>query len=117
MNSLTLLSVALGGAFGALLRWELARLFARRSFPWATLFSNVIGSALLLIFLARPQEPLALAFFATGFCGALTTFSTWAVDTVRLAQKGQPRLALANVILHMMGVPLFAFLSLALIRS
>ena len=60
---------------------------------------NVVGSFLLGAVIAVPTggplDPLALAV-GTGFCGAFTTFSSFAFETVRLAETGRPRRAIAN---------------------
>lgn len=80
---LSLLLVAVGGAAGASARWAVA---ARIGTPRATLLVNVLGSLLLGLLAGAEwlrQEPSAWALLATGFCGALTTFSTFAVEVRR----------------------------------
>lgn len=89
--------VALGGAVGAVLRaavalW-LASAVARGDFPWATLTVNAIGTAILaalaaLSLAARPLSNDLQLLVGTGFCGALTTFSTFAVELVLLVRAG-----------------------------
>lgn len=87
--------VALGGALGAAARYALVRLLPAR-FPWAILAANVAGSLLLGVLLSgASREAMLLA--GVGFCGALTTFSTFALDTALLAREGRPRAAAANV--------------------
>ncbi|GAB7041302.1 MULTISPECIES: fluoride efflux transporter FluC [Catenuloplanes] len=78
--------VLIGGAAGAVVRLLLdtaaAARFGRR-LPWGILAANVLGSLLLgLLHSTAPTWVVALA--GTGFCGALTTWSTLAADTVRL---------------------------------
>jgi CrcB protein len=87
-------AAALGGVLGALARWGVARaLPSPTGWPWATLLVNVTGCALigvlLAVLLARfPAHPWLRPFLATGVLGGYTTFSTFAVDTVRLADAG-----------------------------
>ena len=90
MNLLLVLAVGLGGAAGALLR-ALAGRWIQSSFPFATLLVNVGGSFLLAAAYAwLPMESeLARALFGSGFCGALTTFSTFILECVILARSGQ----------------------------
>jgi fluoride exporter len=91
----SLLLVFLGGAVGAPARYLLDRGVQRRygsSFPWGTLSVNVIGSLLLgalaaCVRLGHWPTSLELVI-GTGFCGGLTTFSTFGYETVRLLEDG-----------------------------
>ncbi|ELK21471.1 Integral membrane protein possibly involved in chromosome condensation [Anoxybacillus flavithermus TNO-09.006] len=81
-------AVAIGGAFGALCRYGVALLFPFLTFPWGTLFVNYIGSFLLgaltsYVGKGKMAEWLRLAI-GTGFCGGLTTMSTFSKETVVL---------------------------------
>ncbi len=93
------LLVGLGGVAGAMAR-HLVRTRVERD-GVDTLAVNVAGSFLLgVVVTARagdPADPLVLAV-GTGFCGAFTTFSSFAVETVRLAENGRPREAVANAL-------------------
>ena len=96
---MTLLLVLAGGALGAPLRylvdqWVTAR--AGGPFPWGTLVVNVAGSFVLGVLAAGAPEWLLHAA-GVGLCGALTTFSTFGFETVRLLEQGRVRLALLNV--------------------
>jgi fluoride exporter len=89
---LTVLMVALGAAVGAPLRYLADRAVQRRHdslFPWGTFAVNVAGSFLLgLIAAAAAHTPGWLAALAgTGFCGALTTYSTFGYETVQLLHE------------------------------
>lgn len=98
------LMVALGAAVGAPARFLVDLALQRRlgqAFPWGTLTVNVLGSFLLGVFMALPLPPEALALLGTGFCGALTTYSTFAYETVRLARTGARRHALVSVAAHL----------------
>lgn len=80
---MTALLVALGAAVGAAVRFQVAgRLDA--AFPRGTLAVNVVGSLLLGFFVARALDEQAFALVGTGFCGGLTTYSAFAVQTARL---------------------------------
>ncbi|HEY9522656.1 MAG TPA: fluoride efflux transporter CrcB [Thermopolyspora sp.] len=92
---MTVLLVFVGGAIGAPVRYLADRLVQRRHdsvFPWGTLTVNLIGSLILGALLAGrtvlglPDEVMLLA--GTGFCGALTTFSTFGFETIRLLEEG-----------------------------
>ncbi len=86
------LAIALGGAAGSVARWWIGSLAPDAAFPWATLAINVAGSLLLgmlvraAVVSAAPAE-LRLAL-TVGFCGGFTTFSTFSLETVRMAQSG-----------------------------
>jgi fluoride exporter len=96
-----LLLVAAGGVPGALLRWQVTVQLG----PWlagsagADLLVNVLGS-FLLGFLAGPipHRTSLLLWLGIGFCGCLTTFSSWMLDVLRLIEAQQPWLALALVL-------------------
>jgi CrcB protein len=105
-----LLVVAVGGGVGAAARFMVdGEIRARHNggFPWGTFVVNVTGSFLIGLFatlfltllrLGVPGDTAALLQLAlvTGLCGGYTTFSTSTVESVRLAQSGRMRLALAN---------------------
>jgi len=101
----TVLLVLVGGAVGAPLRY-LADLAVQRRhdsvFPWGTFAVNVVGSFVLgavaaAVFVAGAPS-WVLTLVGTGLCGALTTFSTFGFETVRLLEEGSARTALLNVV-------------------
>ena len=107
---LELLVVAVGGGVGAAARFMVdgeVRVRHNGGFPWGTFVVNVTGSFLIGLFvtlsftlfrLGVPGDTASLLHLAlvTGLCGGYTTFSTSTVESVRLAQSGRMRLALAN---------------------
>jgi len=116
----TALLVVLGAAVGAPLRYAVDQLIRARHggrFPWGTLGVNVAGSALLGalagVGTALPN-PLAV-LLGTGFCGALTTYSTFGHETLRLAQDRAYLLATANVLLSVVAAVGVAVLAHALV--
>ena len=99
---MTVLLVALGAAVGAPLRYLTDRTVQARlgtDFPWGTLAVNVAGSLLLGLLIGLPATPATTALLGTGFCGALTTYSTFSWETLTLARGGAGPRALAYVLL------------------
>jgi CrcB protein len=100
----TALLVAAGAAVGAPLRYLVdRRLQARhRHLPWGTLLVNVVGSlvagAVAAAVTAHGAADWLLPLVAVGFCGALTTFSTFAYETVTLLEDGARGRALLNLV-------------------
>lgn len=99
---MTALLVALGAALGAPLRWWVDREVQRRwtpVVPWGTLTVNVVGSFLLGTLAAslRPDSTLVV-LVGVGFCGSLTTFSSFAWETSRLIEDGARLFAVVNVL-------------------
>lgn len=115
---MTWLAVAIGGAGGALARYALglALPVTAGQIPWATLVVNVVGSLILAVLAAltlagRLENDTVRLLVGTGFCGALTTFSTFAVEAVTLARSGHTGTAVAFVGLNL----LLGFAAVALI--
>jgi CrcB protein len=96
---MTLLLVLIGGAVGAPTRYltdvAVQRLH-RSAFPWGTWTVNIAGSFVLGL-VAAGASTWVTTLVGTGFCGALTTFSTFGYETVRLAEEGEPTTAATYV--------------------
>jgi fluoride exporter len=115
------LAVLAGGMLGAPARYIADRLIqARRDtvFPWGTFTVNVVGSA-IVGFLLGAQAHLGLpsvvfALLATGFCGGLTTFSTFGYETLRLLEDGALGDAGLNVLGSLAATVLVAWLGFRL---
>ncbi len=98
-----MVAVAVGGAVGAALRWSVVTSVDTGLFPWPVFALNVVGSVLLGLLLAeewsRPSARLALHDAGgIGFCGGLTTFSTFSLDVVDLTRDGNTGLAIVYVV-------------------
>jgi CrcB protein len=105
----TVAMVLLGGAIGAPMRYLTDLLVQSRHdsvFPWGTFTVNALGSLILGITAAVITDlgPPAwlLALVGTGFCGALTTFSTFGFETIRLLEEGSVLTAVANCVASLM---------------
>jgi CrcB protein len=108
--------IGVGGFFGANARYLVNTLTARHidpSLPWGTLTVNVLGSFVIGSFLAWTTErvladPAYRLLIAVGFCGAFTTFSSFAFETANLFEQGQFLAGtgnfLMNNLLSLMGV-------------
>lgn len=95
------LLVLAGGAVGAPVRYVVDRAVQDRTrsvFPLGTLVVNVVGCFILGCLVGASSEHIRL-LLGTGFCGALTTFSTFGYETSRLSTEGSQRFALANIVL------------------
>ncbi|HEY2506522.1 MAG TPA: fluoride efflux transporter CrcB [Streptosporangiaceae bacterium] len=102
---MTILAVLAGGMLGAPARYLADRAVQARHdsvFPWGTFAVNMIGSAILGFLLGAQRHlglpPAAFALLGTGFCGGLTTFSTFGYETIRLLEDGAIGEAGVNVI-------------------
>ncbi|MET8814282.1 MULTISPECIES: fluoride efflux transporter CrcB [unclassified Streptomyces] len=99
------LLVIVGGMAGAPLRYLTDRFVQKRHdavFPWGTFTVNVIGCFILGLLtgavVAGAASSNVQLLLGTGLCGALTTYSTFSFETLRLAEDGARFLAAANVV-------------------
>jgi len=87
-----LLLVAVGAVPGALLRWQFSVVLHDRD-----VLVNVFGSLILGLLLGLPYRPRLQLLAGIGFCGSLTTFSSWMVNSVDLIVSGDPLAALGLI--------------------
>jgi len=120
---MTWLAVAIGGSLGALCRYWIATYYftAVGKFPWATLSANILGCLLMgLCYVVIVEKSIIDAslrpLLMTGFLGAMTTFSTFALDAVLLWQQGHATTALLYVVVSVISC-LFALAGSILLAS
>jgi CrcB protein len=79
-------AVFIGGFFGALARYGLVEAFGSYdgSWPWSIFLANIAGCAILGFVIAHRRTGLQVSLIGTGFCGALTTFSTFQLEIYQL---------------------------------
>lgn len=104
------LAIALGAAIGALLRWYLGLKLnsLMPNVPPGTLAANlaggyIIGVAVAYFASAQGIAPEWRLLIITGFCGGLTTFSTFSAETFSLLQTGRVAWALGEIAVHVVG--------------
>lgn len=115
------LAVLAGGMIGAPARYVADRLIQGRHdnvFPWGTFAVNMAGSAVLGFVLGAQRHlglpPAVFALVGTGFCGGLTTFSTFGYETLRLLEDGAVGEAGLNVLGSLVVGVLLAWLGFRL---
>ena len=106
-------AIAAGGAAGAALRWAVLTSVDPGTFPWPVFAVNVVGSVVLGVLMAEewshPSARLLLRDAGgIGFCGGLTTFSTFSLEVVNLTRDGDGAIAVvyafASVAAAIVGV-------------
>ncbi|CAN5345671.1 fluoride efflux transporter CrcB [soil metagenome] len=97
---MSVLLVVVGAAFGAPTRHLVSRRFRA---PWGIVVVNLIGCLALGILLGSDPPTWLTTLAGAGFCGALTTFSTFALDAVEMAEAGAWRTAVAHLVLSVAG--------------
>lgn len=115
--------VFLGGGLGSVCRFALSGLFASAAslFPWATLAANALAAALIGWLFAsgvKSENELYWQLAAVGFCGGLSTFSTFSLETIQLMRSGNQALAWLYIALSItLSLVLFYWISLWFQRS
>ncbi|MBA2555551.1 MAG: fluoride efflux transporter CrcB [Geodermatophilaceae bacterium] len=113
---MTVALVALGAALGAPLRYLIERAVrarVRSQFPAGILLVNVLGSLILGVLTGLLASPHWQALLGVGLCGALTTYSAFALDTVVLAEGRERLLALSYVLASLVAGLAAALVGLA----
>ncbi|RII11979.1 putative fluoride ion transporter CrcB [Streptomyces sp. YIM 130001] len=118
------LLVIIGGAVGAPLRYLTDRAVQRRhdtAFPWGTFVVNLAGCLVLGLLtgaaLAGATSSRWQLLLGTGLCGALTTYSTFSYETLRLLETNARRYAVANVAASVLAGTAAAFAGVAAARA
>ena len=100
-----MLAILIGGGLGTLARYGVSRIIhvSADTFPWATFVTNLSGAFMIGVFLTLllerfPPTRFPRPFFAIGFLGGFTTFSTLAVETVTLCKDGYPALGIGYLL-------------------
>jgi CrcB protein len=103
-------AISIGSAAGALLRWQLGAKLNNffPTIPPGTLAANIVGGyivGLAIAYFAQASDiaPEWRLFVITGFCGGLTTFSTFSAEVVTLLQEGRVAMAMGAVSIHVFG--------------
>lgn len=125
MSFYTILAIGSGGFLGAVTRAWLNGAINHHfphSLPYGTMGVNLIGSFLIGVLVAYFAHSAffgvhAKSFLTTGFLGALTTYSTFAIETLFLLSGGQIMMAAANIALNLFGSLLMASGGYYLIHS
>ena len=125
MNATDILAIAIGGAFGAVMRFLTSTAtyqWLGQDFPYGTLVVNVLGSLAMGFLFHMLVERMFLAsewraVLLVGFLGAFTTFSTFSVETLALIEEGRTLAAFANVGASVVGCVGAAWLGFSLARS
>ena len=117
------LIVGSGGVLGAVARYEMGNLFQTEvgSFPYSTFVINLSGSFILGLFLTLITERYIVQtgwrlFFATGFLGAYTTFSSFTNEVLTLYRQGYVAIGVVYSIASLLGGLLFVWLGLKVAR-
>ncbi len=118
MNMLTLLAIGSGGFIGASLRYLINNYISHHlphTLPYGILFVNLLGSLIIGIMFALftftsifAHDTRLYSFITTGILGALTTYSTFALDSFMLLNTGHYTAAALNMSLNLFGTVLFA---------
>jgi len=111
LNITTTIVLASGGALGAISRYIIID-FTPKDLPYGTLLVNLIGSLIIGIVFAFVHNsnfsPYLRLFIATGFLGALTTYSTFALESFLLLYDKEFIYGLLNIILNVIGTIILA---------
>ncbi|VEA63614.1 chromosome condensation membrane protein [Serratia plymuthica] len=118
----SLLAVFIGGGVGSVLRWFISMKMNPLNvhIPLGTLAVNLVGGFIIGLAIATftrmaHLDPTWKLLITTGFCGGLTTFSTFSLEVVYLLQDGRFAWALANMLLNLAGSLVMTLLAFMLV--
>ncbi|MBT3246487.1 MAG: CrcB family protein [Actinobacteria bacterium] len=95
--------VAVGGTAGAGIRWLILTVGPSTTFPWSVLVVNLVGCAILGVLVGRGVQHNARLLLGTGFCGGLTTFSTFTVEAAQLMRADHLGMATTYLAASLLG--------------
>jgi len=103
-------AVFIGGGVGSVARWLISAKYnsANLAIPMGTLIANLIGAFIIGLTFAlfsrfSHVDPIWKLLITTGFCGGLTTFSTFSYEVIMLMQEGRLAWAGLNVLINLAG--------------
>jgi len=118
------LAVFIGGGLGSVLRWGMSLRFnpMPSAIPLGTLMANLVGALIIGLAMAlfsrmTNVDPTWKLLITTGFCGGLTTFSTFSMEVVYLLQDGRFGWAAGNILVNLLGSLLMIFLAFWLVAA
>jgi len=127
MNMTLLFAVGSGGFIGAIMRYSLNNFVSHHyphTIPFGILFVNLLGSLIIGITFALftftsifSNDTRMYSFISTGILGALTTYSTFALESFILLNNGHYGMAALNMSLNLFGTILFAGLGFLAVKS
>lgn len=124
MNGAAILAVGVGAAVGAWLRWALGAMLNGLfpAVPPGTLVANLLGGYIVGVAIGVFSQHPAISpewrlLIITGFCGGLTTFSTFSVEITALLQQGRATAMVAAIALHVGGSLAMTLLGIASARA
>lgn len=86
---INIVSVACGGAVGAIVRYLITLLPLKSAFPFSTLIANLVGAFIIGFLSSVLLSKNISLFLKTGLCGGLTAFSTFSMENIMLFQEGK----------------------------